>query len=176
MNYWLPKKKTLVFSLVVVVASLAVYLASLYFVNAKITEIEKAYSEAESIIAEDENSRAIIHIADENASEIQALRDFFVAPGDEVGFIEEIEAVAKSSGLSFEITSINQDKVSTDPVKEDIKVRIGVEGSWQSVLIFIRELEIMPFIAVITNTSLDAKGENVWSGFIELVVFREKMK
>lgn len=139
-------------------------------------EIEKAYSDVESVVTKEENSQAIERIVAENALQIQALRDFFVAPGDEVGFIEKIEAVGKSSELIFEITSISQDKTSDDPVKEDIKVRIAVEGSWQSIMTFIKELERMPFGVIITNINIDANSEKGWAGFVEIIIFREKLK
>ena len=176
MEYWIPKKKTLAFSLGVVASCLVVYLVSLYIVNAKIAEIGLAYSEAESAVAKEENDRAIARVVDQNSTKIQALRDFFVAPGDEVGFIEKIEEVAKSSGIIFEIVSLSQDKTSESSIKEDITVKIAVEGSWQAIMTFVKELEVMTFGITITNINIDASDDRGWSGFVEATVFREKSK
>ncbi len=174
MNYWLPKNKTLAISLGTVIAVALGYVVWVYLVNAKITQIERAYTESESAVAQQERARTIAAIAGSNKQEIQTLRDFFVASGDEVLFIERIEEIGKAAGLSFEIASISQGKAAGDAVKEDITLRIAMKGSWQSVMTFVKQLETIPFGVRITDFKMDTVTPGNWSGFIELIIFRAK--
>ena len=94
---------------------------------------------------------------------------------DEVKFIEQIESTARSSGITFDISSIDIDPNQEDSAfKEDLIVKMNVEGSWNSVISFINKLEKMPFGAVIKSVKLDAPDLGKWSGSVEFNIFREK--
>src|SRR3989344_2067159 len=167
MNHWLPKKKLLNVSLLVWFLALVGYGVGVYLVNSKIDQIERAFSETESAVAQEERARVLSAIADQNKTEIKILRNFFVMVGDEVGFIEKIEEVARVSGVDFEIDSIAQAKVDPGSVKEDINLKINIEGSWREAMTFISKLEKMSFGVSIRNIDLDSRSKGLWSGFVE---------
>ena len=91
MKNWLPNKKLIIISILVTFGGLVVYLISIYLVHSKMGQIERAFSETESAVAQEERARALSAVADQNKVEIEILRSFFVVAGDEVGFIEKIE-------------------------------------------------------------------------------------
>ena len=53
MNHWLPKKKLLNVSLLVWFLALVGYGVGVYLVNSKIDQIERAFSETESAVAQE---------------------------------------------------------------------------------------------------------------------------
>lgn len=142
-------------------------------VKSKINAIKSSYTASESKFVQEEKRVAIDQIVNSYSTEIEKVRKFFVAKGDEVEFIESIEDLAKNRGLLFEIDTISQSPISGDK-KEDIVVSIDIEGSWANVTNFIKELESLPFGVSITKVELDTKSGGVWAGLVEFAVFREK--
>ncbi len=142
-------------------------------VKSKINAIRSSYTASESKFVQEEKRVAIDQIVNSYSVEIEKVRKFFVAKGDEVEFIESIEALAKNRGLLFEIDTISQSPINDDK-KEDIVVSIDIEGSWANVTNFIKELESLPFGVSITKVELDTKSGGVWAGLVEFAVFREK--
>ena len=153
--------------------SITLYFIGLFFVLNKINTIENTYNSAESESSKEKKFWAIKPIAETNKELIQTLRDFFVKKGDEVKFIEQIEGVAQSSAIKFEIVSIdvaNQE----GQFEENVKMKVGAEGPWRNIISFINKLEKMPFGVLIENVNLNTKTQDNWSGFIEFIIFREK--
>ena len=174
MKSWMPKKKTLVLVALFLLIGISAYVLGLYLVTSKIGEIKNVYTQSESVVAQEEKVRVIARVANENADKIEALRAYFIAPGDEVGFIEKIEAIAKRSKLDFEIESISQSKPAADSIKEDLTLRISIAGSWQGVMGFVNGLETLPFGVSIISVRIDSTESGIWDGLLELMVFREK--
>ena len=174
MNNWIPKNKIVRLSLSIALLSVVLYFGGLLIVYNKIKKIENLYHDINSESSKEEKFWAIKSIAEANKEPVQTLRDFFIQKGDEVKFIEIIEGVAKASSVKFEIASIDVRAVKDASFKEDINVKMQIEGSWKNIIIFLDKLKKMSFGVSIEKVDLDADASNNWSGFVEFVIFREK--
>lgn len=174
MNNLIPKNKLVVLSVIVAVLSVVLYFTGLFIVLGKEKKIEDSYFSAESESSKEERIRVIKYLMETNKEPIQELQDYFVQKDDEVKFIEQIEKVARNSGIKAEIISIDVKANQNDSFKENVDVKMKVDGSWHDIMYFINKLEKISFGVLIENLNLDSNTPNNWSGLIELIVFREK--
>ncbi|HEY4479879.1 MAG TPA: hypothetical protein VJB58_00195 [Candidatus Paceibacterota bacterium] len=174
MKNWIPKKTLIIASSVAAGLSVAIYVLGLFLVNSEIAKIETYYGDSESKLGREKRVAAIKTASEAYKEEIDVLRNFFIEKGDEVKFIETIEEAANVSGLKFEISALDVKSDQPKSTKEDVVVRMNVEGGWQETMIFLEKIEKMTFGVLVREISLDAKSLGVWSGFIEFVVFRNK--
>lgn len=174
MTKWIPKKEFLTSVTLVALLSVIIYFAGLFFVLGEVREIEDVYRNTESEFSKNEKARTLKSLAESNKEDIQTLREFFIQKGDEIEFIEKIEEIGRKSGTTFEIDSINPKLEQGDILKENIEVRINIEGSWSKIMNFIDMLEKTYFGVSIQNINLDINTPGQWSGFIEFIIFREK--
>lgn len=175
MNSWIPKNKMIRFAAIAALMSVILYFAGLFIVFGEIKKIENFYRDTESEVYKKEKLLAVRSIAESNKEPIQILKDFFIQKGDEVKFIEQIEQTARSSGIKFEITSIDlKTDGSPSPYKEDVLVKMNMEGSWKNIMHFINKLEKMNFGISVQKLNLNTNIPNTWLGFIEFIIFREK--
>lgn len=174
MQNWIPKKSTLLFTVSTAVFVVLLYIISLVVVLLEIKRIEDYHKTNESKSSIEEKTRILKSIAENNKYYIDILRNFFVKKGDEVRFIEQIEQTAKDSEIKFEISLIDVKPNQVKNFKEDVTVRMNIEGPWDSIMLFVDRLEKMEFGVSIQNFNLDTKSESGWSGFVEFTLFREK--
>jgi hypothetical protein len=173
MNNWIPQKRILKIAITTASVGVVLYFAFLFVVIHKINIIETSYRGTESESFKEEKFWAIKSIIEINKDKIQNLDNFFIKKGDEVKFIEQIEEVARQSSIKFNIASIDVAN-QNEQFKENVKVKVNIEGSWKNAVSFVNDLEKMPFGVSIENMVLDAKTPSDWSGFVEFIVFREK--
>lgn len=174
MNNWIPKNKIVKFAEALALFSMILYFIGLFLVINKIKAVENFYHGAESESFKEEKFLVIKSIAESNKESIQILRDFFIQKGDEVKFIEKIEETARASSLKFEISSIDVKANQTNSFKEDVSVKMKIEGTWSSIIYFIDKLNKIPFGVSIEKVSLGAPVAGEWSGSIDFIIFREK--
>lgn len=174
MNELIPQKKTVKFAATLAALSFLVYVFCLVYVSYAISNAENMYQDIESESFKKEKAWTIETALESNKDTIQTLRNFFIQKGDEVKFIEEIEKIARQSGIEFKISFIDVRASMAKDLKEDVSVRIETEGSWKNILNFADRLEKLPFGVSIEDAQLDSEGAGRWSGFIEFIVFREK--
>ena len=175
MNNWIPKNKTVRLAVSTVVLSVALYFVGLFIVLNETKKVEDLYNNTESKSLKGAEFLAIKSFVEKNQGIIQNLRSFFIQKGDEVKFIEQIEEIAKSSNLKFNIISIdikeNQENIS---FKEDVGLKMQIDGFWGDIISFVNKLEKLPFGVMVTGMNLDASDLGQWAGSIEFIVFREK--
>lgn len=174
MKNWIPNKKIIKTVIGLAVLSFLVYTVALFVVLGQMRQVEQIYTDSESESSKEERSWAIRSLVEDNKENVDILRNFFIRRGDEVGFIKAIEEMGRRSAVNFEISSIDVRTKEIDTIKEDVFVKINVEGSWNSIMSFIDRLEKASFGLEVQNVTLDAKSAGVWGGFIELSIFREK--
>jgi Tfp pilus assembly protein PilO len=175
MKNWIPKNKIVKLAVSAVILSIVLYLIGLFVVLNETKKLENFYKNTETKSSKGEEFLAIKSIAEANQEIIQNLRKFFIQKGDEVKFIEQIEETAKSSNLKFNIASIDvKENQGGSSFKEDVGVKMQIEGSWKDVASFVNKLERLSFGVLVTNMNLDASVPGKWSGSIEFIIFREK--
>lgn len=155
-------------------ACLLIYFGGLIFVLSEINKVESAYTNAESTFSRRQRAETVKIIADVHKENIKTLHNFYIQKGDEVAFIENIEKLGQQTGLDFEIDSIDVLSKDSSSFKENISVKIKIEGSWSQILRFLESLEKTYFGVSIEEVNLNADGLGDWSGHIRLLVFREK--
>jgi Tfp pilus assembly protein PilO len=174
MNNWIPKTKIVRLAVAAVLLSVALYFSGLFVVLNETKKLENLYSSTESNSSRGKESLAIKSVAEANQEIIQTLRNFFIQKGDEVKFIEQIEAIAKSSNLKFVIVSIDIKEQQGTSFKEDVGVKMQIDGSWKDVASFVNKLERLSFGVSIVSMNLDASSLGRWAGSVEFIIFREK--
>jgi len=176
MENWIPKNRIIKFVITLAIFSMLLYFVSLAFLFYQTKQKTEYFNSNESASSKDERFWIIKSITETNKEPIQNLNNFFIKKGDEVSFIEQIEDAARHYGVDFEIDSIDvkTDEKNTNSFKEDVSVKIKVEGSWKNINGFFDNLEKMPFGVSIEEVGLDADTPGVWSGFVDLTIFREK--
>lgn len=174
MNSWTPKNNIIKLAIVVASFCAVLYFVGLILVMSEIKRVENLYQGGDSEIFKQEKFLAIKAVVEASPEQIEVLRNFFVHKGDEVEFIEQIEGAARSFSVKFEIESLDVDIESEGSLKENIKVKMKTEGSWRNTLLFMDKLGKMPFISVIEKADLEVNTRGLWSGSLELTVFREK--
>lgn len=173
MKNWIPKKSLVIVSSAFSLGFFLFYFISSIYVFWQINKIESYYSDTESRSGREERAMAIRLFSENNKEQINTIRSFFIKEGEEANFIENIEVAATKSGVKFDIAEINIQNSENQNFKENVEVNMKVEGDWSSIMSFIDSLEKMPFGTYVYDVGLD-KGNSVWSGTINFLVFREK--
>jgi len=171
---WVPKKKIIRFAVITALFGIILYFGGLFIVSSKINKVENAYNSTESESYKKDKILRIKFLADTNKELIQTLQDFFVQKGDEVKFIEQIEKIARDSAINAEIIYIETKADQPESFKENVDVKMNVEGSWQNIMSFVDKLEKMSLGVSVEEVNLNANTPGDWSGSVEFIVFREK--
>lgn len=174
MSNLIPKNKFVILVVIIALLSIVLYCVGLLVVLGEKKEIEELYLNTESESAKEEKISVIKNIAETNKDLIQTLQNYFVQKDDEVKFIEQIEKIARASGVKFEMTSIDVKANQPNSFSENVNVKMKLEGFWRGVVSFIDKLEKMPFGVLVEKIDLDANVPGDWSGTIEFIIFREK--
>ena len=174
MKNWVPKRRLLITTTTITLTCLLVYFGSLIFVLNEMHQIEAAYSDPNSSFSRQQRAEILKVIVESNDKDLETLRAFYIQKGDEVEFIEEIERLGQQSGVVFEIDTINPVGKENSAFKEDIAIKINIEGSWSKIMNFLESLEKTYFGISIENINLDADVPGRWTGSVRLLVFREK--
>jgi len=174
MDNWIPKNKIVKFAVAVALLCVVLYFSGLFIVLGEIKKVENLYNDTESEFSKEKKFWVIKSVAEANKETIQALKDFFIKKDDEVKFIEQVEEIARSSSVKFEIAFIDIKINQKSSFKEDVAVKMKIEGSWGSIISFTNKLEKVFFGVLVSNINLTADAPGHWAGFIEFIVFREK--
>src|SRR3989339_685414 len=122
-------------SIILGVVVVLVFIAQ-YFVYKDIKKRNENYHALLNDLSSQNNKQGYLNIAqkivDENDSDITLVDNSIIPVGGEVGFLGNLESVAKENGLVIEISSLS---FETDPVLYPgpigvLKIRAKTEGSW----------------------------------------------
>lgn len=111
---------------------------------------------------------------------LDVFNDSIVLKDDDISFIERVESIARSYGLTIEIQSLTikpQDLPSQDLTTLNVKAK--TVGSWRANYMFLVELENLPIKLKIGKSSLvrvssEASSGVVWSNDIDITVLKYK--
>ncbi len=173
MENFVPKNKKIFISAIFLFVCFSLYLFGFLSVKKDIVKIEEEYKNTESVFFKDEKIQNLKRIAESNKEKIEILRNFFIKKGDEVKFIEEIEAIGRKYLSKFEINSIDVKQNEKDSLKEDIVLKMEVSSSWIEIIKFIDALEKSNLGILVKSANINNMTGN-WSGILEFVVYREK--
>lgn len=155
-------KSLLILSFVVLVALLAVLAFVLYDIRTKNLETSELLEKTNGV-AESEILAQTVRIARNSAPLELTAFDTFVFSGEKlVPFIENIEEIGRSLGLTTEIASVNRvpgDKKASEP--DTVHLVIESDGPWTSIFTFVRTFENYPHHVMIDDMNL-SRSENDW--------------
>lgn len=113
----------------------------------------------------------------ENKDFISQIDSFFIAPDGVVGFITFLEKLGKDSGVKINIGSVAVNPDSKDPkdFKENLKLKLEIEGTWQNVVYFLSRLENLPYRVQFDTATISLQGVSDGINFKESGALRKRM-
>ena len=117
--------------------------------------------------------------------DLESINNSIVPSGDDVGFIEIFESVAKGNGLKIDIDFLvlKDDSSFKNANVTSLEIKAKTSGSWVGTYTFLSELESLPIKVKINNFSMDtAPGSSsdgkkqlpMWQSSFEIVVLKYK--
>ncbi len=110
-------------------------------------------------------------IAEESAEDRAQLQSYFLLQeGDSINFLNQVESLAPTIGVSLETNSLNQ-LPETKAGDNWIEVGFTYNGSRESVNRFTNILEHLPYVSYVTQYSVTADTPTNWEAKITLLVY-----
>jgi len=156
-----------------------VALVSYYFLYQHIKDQTELASSLNSTIglSQQKNSRfnSLKEVINDTADDRQRLGTFLLSGDDQVVFIEQMEALATSSGLTEKTNNVS---VVTDKASgiKTFQMQIATIGDWNKTLYFLSQLQNSPYDVHIQGVYFEAqppakKGANpLWSALFDIGV------
>ncbi len=113
-------------------------------------------------------------------ADIQKINGMFVSNDGVAGFLQQVESIANTSGLSHSLSpDIQQDGDLSPYQQELLKVTLTTTGSWVGTLRFLNLLENLPYKIAFTSISIQAgdktkNGNAVWTSNFQFTVVKNK--
>jgi hypothetical protein len=163
-------KKIFIISLIAVSVTTASLGYFLYHINARGMLLEEQLT----ILAEnDTKESAYLRLRrlaqDTEAERIELANSFFGNEGDSIVFLGEIETMAAALGLTLKTESL--DKIVNEETKEEhIKMSFIYEGQKNTVFMFSKLLEVVPYHSTIESLRLRETGTGNWEGHLTILL------
>ncbi len=121
--------------------------------------------------------QAIKQSLNENKDFISQIDSFFVAPDGVVSFITFLEKLGSDSGVKINIGSVAVNPDSKDPndFKENLSLKLEIEGTWQNVVYFLSRLENLPYRVQFDSATISLQGVSDGINFKESGALRKRM-
>ena len=132
-----------------------------------------------SILSDKQDYLILTDRALENlAIDLDKAQASIVPKGGDIKFIENIEALARSNGLTIEIDSLGlEDKSLPSPDLTVLHLEAKTEGSWLGTYTFLAEVESLPFKIKVGRSSMvriGGSGPSIWDNTLSISVLKYK--
>jgi len=146
-----------------------------YTVSSKSSNVESLKMEAWVKEEKTKKLETVKRLIEDMGKDLEVLDSYFTTEDEVVLFIEKIEKIGASSGVSLSLRSVNVEKENSD----SLSVSLIASGSWRNVYHFLNLLESFPANIRIDEVSLAKKerdNDNIWAGdfSLSLISFSEK--
>lgn len=101
----------------------------------------------------DETLHTIKSSLSENQGFIGEINSFFIPSDGVVGFINTLESLGKSTGVTLSVSSVDVGTVAPGDFKEPLHLRLETEGSWAHNYYFLSTLENLPYVLTINSAT-----------------------
>lgn len=100
------------------------------------------------------------------SSDIDRINNSIISVDGNVSFIEGLEAVAKSNGLSITIDSlvIEDDPTFSESGITTLKIKAKTKGSWAGTYTFISQIESLPYKIKVSQFGMQGSASELVSG------------
>lgn len=108
------------------------------------------------------------------------LQAYFVAPQGTVDFINFVESIGKTSGVTLEIENLGEVGKESNDFSEILTIETTITGSFRGVFYFLSLLENAPYQIEILAANIERQGEDpkeknqTWQGRITFHVLKIK--
>lgn len=105
----------------------------------------------------------------------QQLATLFLSSGEEVLFIEQIEILAKNSGLSAKTNNVSSAAGNVGEIKT-LRVQLQTTGSWNNTLYFLSQVENLPYdihaqgVSLTKQSTTDKNNSSSWVATFDISV------
>ena len=173
LNY---SKKVLILSIALF---LLVLIFDLVFTNlllGKVTNINNEVKQLTVSTQEREFSQSLKDSILKTEKDRTKLEQYFVAAGDArtAEFINQIEVLAKSSGLTPEVRAVDYEPVATAATSSTVSLvhfKLNIVGKWDNVFNFLQTIENLTKITLVQGVTLNASSA-LWSGDIDFTILK----
>ena len=168
---------------IILLSSLIILTGLSFFLYSSLQKAEEKVSTLKNSIRESEARNTeldLIKINLKNTLEnFQMLDALFVKHEEVADFLQEVEILAKSTGLSIKIIGVSKkDIAGISSNKEYLFVTASTQGDFKNTMKFMRLLELLPrkigFDKVILKSEKGEKGESVWEFQMSFYLIKEK--
>ncbi|MDQ5950237.1 MAG: hypothetical protein QG585_179 [Patescibacteria group bacterium] len=168
---------------IILLSSLILLTGLSFFLYSSLQKAEEKVSTLKNSIRESEARNTeldLIKINLKNTLEnFQMLDALFVKHEEVADFLQEVEILAKSTGLSIKIIGVSKkDIAGISSNKEYLLVTASTQGDFKNTMKFMRLLELLPrkigFDKVILKSEKGEKGESVWEFQMSFYLIKEK--
>ncbi len=159
-------KKILVMSVIFVVAIWVLTAFVFLGIKNKNEHISDLRNELSFQMTKQQNMISMEQIVEKASPEISLVDNSIIAKDGDVAFIEGLEEIARSNGLSIEIESLNFEDTSlvASSGVTTLKVRANTKGSWPSTYKFLAQVESLTFKVKINNFAfINSSDETVFN-------------
>lgn len=173
--------KKYIITLIAVFILSAIAIIGAYVFHTKTTAIESElsslHSEVQTLSIQASRVISLRQVATATGDDLEKLQAFFVAKDGALDFVKYIEGLAVSSGLTFNIDTVDEypDPTLVPYDKTLLKVSVRTTGTKSRVRAFLSLIESLPYNVKIQRLDLRKVGEN-WTMVADIGVVKQKDK
>jgi len=154
-----------------IIASLAI--ASLGYMIYKVasegSRLEQQISDLEEQNTQEASLIQLQRVAYDTEEARNKLQDYFLLKeSDSIDFLNDIEELAPTVGLSLKTENLEQ--ITGEDDSSWIQVNFFITGSRQDIQNFVQILEIIPYVSKLTNINLKSRSGSIWEANITMQV------
>jgi hypothetical protein len=154
------------------IAALAGYYFLFQYIKTQAQSASSLISALDLSQQKDSHLSSLRLVVKDTQTQRQQLATLLLPSDAEVSFIEQIEALAKKSGLTEKTNSVSSVAGGTDATKV-LKMQIGTTGSWSNTMYFLSQVEDLPFDVHVQGVSASKTGSS-WAATFDVNVTETK--
>lgn len=159
-------KKILVLPVLLVLVMMGVIIFVFLSIKNKNEHISDLRNDLAFQVTKQQNMISMDQLVEKARPEISLIDNSIIAKDGDVAFIEDLEEIAKSSGLSIDIESLSfeENPVASSSSMTTLKVKANTKGSWLGTYKFLAQVEALPFRVKINNFAfINSSDETVFN-------------
>lgn len=171
--------KTNKYILALLVADVALVIFSLYGLfnlrSGNLAEVDRLNSELISLRGARATSASVNRLLQETKDDRSRLDLYFITRETAANFVEEMEGIARRSGVTLKLSSLDAVKDKQPGAGSRLKLNLRVEGDFPKIFHFLKILESMPYRLRFSAVSV-VKEESSWRSdmMIDLISYIDK--
>lgn len=156
----LATKSLIVLLGLISIALIAIVAFGVYYIKNKSLQTSQTIQKVEESSSNSILVQSINSSSNKSLNELAGLEELSLSQDKLVGFIENLEELAKSMNLEIKIISVDSEPGKGADNPDKIHFKIETSGNWSNNMKFLHAIEYLPFRTMINNTSLSSKSPN----------------